>query len=218
MEEKLRSLRHHHYIQDAIYDTTQKSKVKGVPARLPHVRRRRQYMDSDTTRAPENLNFPTRPCPVGIMVSARFPTCWDGVNLDSRDHMTHMAYPESALRGRLWDISKFNNKADWPEDDSQPSVWSFGEATGYANHADYVFGWKDDALKKILDTACVVNCAGAKAQSTSVMNQCKQKDVVGEDIDGWLTTLPGGHGIQYSPKVVQLLTTKMSRMVALNHR
>lgn len=52
-------------------------------------------MDNQGTREPETLNFPNRPCPVGIMVNQRFPTCWDGVNLDSPDHMSHMAYPES---------------------------------------------------------------------------------------------------------------------------
>lgn len=28
----------------------------------------------------------------GIMTSVRFPSCWDGVNLDSPDHMAHMRY------------------------------------------------------------------------------------------------------------------------------
>lgn len=147
--------------------------------------------------------MPTKPCPAGIMVNARFPTCWDGVNLDSPDHMAHMAYPESGtfesggpcpashpvrmaqvLFEVVWDTRQFNNKADWPTDGSQPFVWSFGDATGYGNHADYVFGWKGDALQKILDTPCVVNCAGAKSQSTTAMNQCKQAAVVNEDIDG----------------------------------
>lgn len=147
--------------------------------------------------------MPTKPCPAGIMVNARFPTCWDGVNLDSPDHMAHMAYPESGtfesggpcpashpvrmaqvLFEVVWDTRQFNNRADWPADGSQPFVWSFGDATGYANHADYVFGWKGDALQKILDTPCVVNCAGAKSQSTAAMNQCKQKAVVDENIDG----------------------------------
>jgi hypothetical protein len=36
----------------------------------------------------------------------------------------------------VWDTSKFNDPADWPEDGSQPFVWSFGDPTGYANHAD----------------------------------------------------------------------------------
>lgn len=84
----------------------------------------------------------------------------------------------------MWDTRQFNNKADWPTDGSQPFVWSFGDATGYGNHADYVFGWKGDALQKILDTACVVNCAGAKTQSSTNMNKCTQKVVVNENIDG----------------------------------
>ncbi|KAH8203949.1 hypothetical protein TruAng_001891 [Truncatella angustata] len=220
-----------YYMQDALYDTVQKSKVKAfqpgfrmfvgdVNARTrEEVTRFRQLtytcMDNEGTRAPETLDFPKRSCPVGIMVNARFPTCWDGVNLDSPDHMAHMAYPESGtfesggpcpashpvrtaqvLFEVVWDTRKFNNKADWPADGSQPFVWSFGDATGYANHADYVFGWKGDALQKILDTPCVVNCAEAKTQSTSVMNKCKQNAVVDEDIDGWLTSLPGGHEVQ----------------------
>ena len=29
----------------------------------------------------------------------QFPQCWDGVNLDSPDHKSHMAYPERQLPG-----------------------------------------------------------------------------------------------------------------------
>lgn len=50
-------------------------------------------MDNQGTREPESLDFPSRPCNAGIMVNARFPTCWNGVNLDSPDHMAHMSYP-----------------------------------------------------------------------------------------------------------------------------
>lgn len=44
------------------------------------------------TRTGETLAFPKKPCPAGIMVNVRFPTCWDGKNLDSPDHMSHVAY------------------------------------------------------------------------------------------------------------------------------
>lgn len=44
------------------------------------------------TRTGETLDFPKKPCPAGIMVNVRFPTCWDGRNLDSPDHMSHVAY------------------------------------------------------------------------------------------------------------------------------
>ena len=67
-------------------------------------------------------------------------------------------------------------------------MWSFGDATGYANHADYVFGWKNNALQKVLDSPCYfyTNCSeyGHKLQSVDDMNKCTQKPVVDEDIDG----------------------------------
>jgi hypothetical protein len=44
------------------------------------------------SRDHETVAFPNKACPTGIMTSLRFPTCWDGVNLDSPDHMAHMSY------------------------------------------------------------------------------------------------------------------------------
>ena len=44
------------------------------------------------TRTGETLAFPKASCAAGLMVNVRFPTCWDGVNLDSPDHMSHVAY------------------------------------------------------------------------------------------------------------------------------
>ncbi|KAK7934952.1 hypothetical protein PG985_000447 [Apiospora marii] len=217
-----------YYMQDALYDQQQKSKVTAfkpgfrmftgnVAARTKaEMAQFRQLtytcMDNQGTREPETLDFPTRPCRAGIMVNARFPTCWDGVNLDSPDHMAHMAYPASGtfesggpcpashpvrmpqvLFEVVWDTRQFNNQADWPADGSQPFVWSFGDGTGYGNHADYVFGWKDDALQRLMDAACVVNCptAHAKTQGAAAMNRCAKEKTVTEDIDGWLTSLPG---------------------------
>jgi hypothetical protein len=103
-------------------------------------------LENINTRDPQTLDFPTVPCPAGIMTAVRFPTCWDGKNLDSPDHMAHMSYPEfgsfesggpcpathPVRMGQLfyeviWDTSMFNNKDDWPTDGSQPFVWSFGD-------------------------------------------------------------------------------------------
>ena len=163
-------------------------------------------MDTWTMRAPETMAFPTRPCKEGIMTSLRFPTCWDGKNLDSPDHMAHMSYPETGtfessgpcpsthpvrtsqvMFEVVWDTKPFND-LEWPKDGRSPFVWSSRDATGYATHADYVFGWKGDALQKILDTPCyfTTNCkeSGAKLQSIEDMNKCSQNPVVDEDIDG----------------------------------
>ncbi|GAB1315370.1 hypothetical protein MFIFM68171_05580 [Madurella fahalii] len=227
-----------YYMQDAIYDQAQKSKVKAfqpgfrmfvgdINARtLTEAARFRQLtyvcMDTWVTRAPETMAFPTRRCKEGIMTSIRFPTCWDGKNLDSPDHMSHMSYPETGtfesggpcpashpvrtsqvMYEVVWDTRAFN-ELEWPEDGSNPFVWSFGDATGYATHGDYVFGWKDDALQRILDAPCWfnTNCATesrSKLQSVENMNKCTQKRVVDEDIDGWLDELPGGFQADYGP-------------------
>lgn len=82
----------------------------------------------------------------------------------------------------IYETKDFNNPADWPEDGSQPFVYSFGDGTGYANHGDYLFGWKDDSLQKIMDEECFVNCKSMKTQSIEQMNACSTTRKVNEDI------------------------------------
>jgi hypothetical protein len=36
--------------------------------------------------------FPTEFCAGGIRTTIAFPTCWDGVNVDSPDHQSHVAF------------------------------------------------------------------------------------------------------------------------------
>ncbi|KAF2822494.1 hypothetical protein CC86DRAFT_357397 [Ophiobolus disseminans] len=172
-------------------------------------------LENMNTRSGETVDFPTKPCKVGMMVNVRFPTCWDGQNLDSPDHMAHVAYPSSGTFENngpcpathpvklpqlffeiIFDTTKFNDKSLWPEDGSQPFVWSFGDKTGYGNHGDYVFGWKDDSLQKAMDANCNVNCPQLKTQSIAAGNKCAQSQKVKEDIDSWMTELPGGMPVQ----------------------
>lgn len=98
---------------------------------------------------PDVETFPTEPCPGGIRSVVTFPTCWDGVNLDSPNHMTHVAFSEGANdtdvgpTGRcpeshpivipqvmyeiMWNTTIFNDPELWPEDGSQPFVLSTGD-------------------------------------------------------------------------------------------
>ena len=123
----------------------------------------------------------------------------------------------------IWDTRPFNNKDDWPEDGSQPFVWSFGDGTGYANHGgectylfpshtsfrhgdgtigwltvyvlDYLFGWKDDALQRALDNPCYIDCPTLKTQDAKAMNACTVPRVVEEEIDDCKLTLMRRDGI-----------------------
>lgn len=42
--------------------------------------------------APDDQSLPKEFCPGGIRSVITFPTCWDGKNLDSPNHMSHVAY------------------------------------------------------------------------------------------------------------------------------
>ncbi|KAE8448341.1 hypothetical protein EG329_009585 [Mollisiaceae sp. DMI_Dod_QoI] len=176
-----------------------------------HVGLTYQCLTTLIDRGPEMEDFPTRPCVGGVFVSHHFPACWDGKNLDSPDHQSHMF--NTMVRGgfdnappcpashpvrmpqvtyeTVWDTTQFNNL--WNSTtDAQPFVWSF-EGSGYGTHADYMFGWKGDALQRAMDTPeCFYDgCGSITKQDMSVANQCSVKDMVGENIDGWVSHLPG---------------------------
>jgi hypothetical protein len=74
------------------------------------------------------------------------------------------------------------------------------DSTGYANHGDYMFGWQGDALQRALDSPCYQNCPTLKSQDAAAMNKCTVPRVVKEEIDAWVSELPGGHQAQYVKK------------------
>ncbi len=103
-------------------------------------------------------------CAVGdeMLMVVEFPQCWDGVNLDSADHKSHMsgtvngacpkdhpvAIPvisfnvhykiEKANAGRGWRLSSDNYDASLPG--------------GYSGHGDYFFGWKPEIVKSFTES------------------------------------------------------------------
>jgi len=54
-------------------------------------------LQTDATRFTHlSWDFLKTPCPAGIMTTIPFPPCWDGKNLDSPNHKSHVAYPDGA--------------------------------------------------------------------------------------------------------------------------
>ncbi|KAI1815444.1 hypothetical protein GGS20DRAFT_597041 [Poronia punctata] len=176
-----------------------------------HIGLRYNCLTSLLNRGPELVDFPDKPCQAGLFTVHHFPACWDGKNLDSPDHQSHMyntitqdgfvnAPPCPASHPvrmpqltyeTVWDTTKFNSL--WPSGAPNPFVWSFQGTSGYGTHADYMFGWKGDSLQRAMNKSeCFYDgCGSIQKQAMSVANQCTVKDQIGEDTEGWLDALPG---------------------------
>ncbi|KAI0445207.1 hypothetical protein F4803DRAFT_571633 [Xylaria telfairii] len=143
-----------------------------------------------------------------------FPTCWDGKNLDSPDHQSHVAYSSGSgatgggacpsthpvklpqiMYELMWDVREFADSSDFPTDGSNPFIYSMNVG-GSAAHGDYVFGWEGDTLQKAMDNSCNLNTdcprAGITAQPESTYSACTMKQQAPESVDGWLAALPMG--------------------------
>lgn len=166
----------------------------------------------------DTSEFPSKPCPGGIRATVIFPSCWDGVNLDSPDHRSHVAYQTgSALAGDkcptthpvripqvmyeiMYDTSSFANP-EYYKNGKQPLVYSFGDPTGHGAHGDYLFGWKDGALQRAMDalgTQCFSeSCPVLALQSAEAAIACTKSQQAREDIgNNWVNELPGGVMVQ----------------------
>jgi len=103
-----------------------------------------------------------------LEIRIMFPQCWDGKNLDSRDHSSHMAYPIEASPPRagtgycprshpiaIPEIS-YNFAIYVTPDRGSPTTWRFSsdkKLSGSSLHADWMNGWN----RKIMG-AIVKNC------------------------------------------------------------
>jgi len=158
---------------------------------------------------PETNEIPNYNCPNGLRAQVFFPSCWDGVNLDSADHRSHMAYPDRVDSGFcppshpkrfisifyevIWDTPKFADK--W-HGSGHPFVFSNGDETGYGYHGDFVNGWDVPTLQKAVnectnDSGNVEDCHVFNFFSDDFANNCKIPASIDEQVFGTLEALPG---------------------------
>jgi len=89
-----------------------------------------------------------------------FPSCWDGVNLDSPDHKSHVAYPaigdfNFGVCPESHPVALFSLFLEFffttgVYNDINKFVFANGDATGYGFHGDFIMGWTD---RNLLQTA-----------------------------------------------------------------
>ncbi|KAF4272369.1 hypothetical protein CNMCM8812_008790 [Aspergillus fumigatus] len=174
---------------------------------------------------PQTHGFPTTHCPNGLRAQVYFPSCWDGVNLDSPDHRSHVAYPTQSYDNGpcpashpvriisiflevTWHTERFG---DMWYGNQQPFVFSFGDPTGYGLHADFLNGWDIDVLQDAINTCHdgggdITKCEPITLQPDWVTDGCILERSINERIDGWLDELPGCNPIQPGPNDARPVT------------
>jgi len=169
----------------------------------------------------ETNALPTTSCPDGVRAQVFFPSCWDGVNLDSPDHMSHMAYPATGaynngvcpeshpvqLISLFFEVLFNTPQFDFWEGSygtNQPFVFAMGDPTGYGFHGDFINGWDVDVLQAAVtdcdaESGNISDCPHFQVFSPDEMAACKIPTTVHEDIVGPFDALPGCNPIHAGP-------------------
>ncbi|KAI0148850.1 WSC domain-containing protein [Xylariaceae sp. FL1272] len=173
---------------------------------------------------PATFALPKQNCPNGLRTQLIMPSCWDGKNLDSEDHKSHMAYPSGVDHGPCpqthpkrfitifyevtWSVDAFK---DMWYGDRQPFVFSNGDPTGYGYHGDFLNGWDIPTLQKAInecnaDSGVIEECGAFTFRTDEDMAACKVLPRVNEDVSGVLGALPGCNPVQDGPEIAVMET------------
>ena len=125
-----------------------------------------------------DLPAPPKQCASGIMViSFRFPNCWDGVHLDSADHKSHMAYPAGGRCPKSHPVVLPRLESFFRYNVGTGPIGEIKLASGpyFTAHQDFFNAWDPAALQALV-TKCLnaeVDCgtnpslSGLKTASSS---------------------------------------------------
>ncbi|KAI9724661.1 MAG: hypothetical protein M1828_003530 [Chrysothrix sp. TS-e1954] len=170
----------------------------------------------------ETHKLPERNCPDGVRVQVYFPSCWNGKDLDSPDHSSHMSYPNSDVPDNgpcpadypvhlisiffevIYQTNQFS-QAWSPGVDEQPFVLAMGDPTGYGFHGDFINGWDVPTLQAAVDDCTDLSgdmtiCKHFSFFTDSQSSSCKVAPAINENVDGPFKTLPGCNPIQPGPE------------------
>lgn len=142
-------------------------------------------IDNTTGNGPAATpNIPNCGIGTSLWQSIEFPQCWDGANLDSPDHKSHMAYPSGnkcpathpvavpvITINVVYKITDPNSTSRWR---LASDAYDRSLPAGYSSHADWFNGWRPEIMdvwvKKCdqVDRECMAHLLGDGRMMTGV--------------------------------------------------
>ncbi|RAH65543.1 DUF1996 domain-containing protein [Aspergillus aculeatinus CBS 121060] len=163
-----------------------------------------------------NKTYLDEHCTEGVRFELMFPSCWNGKDIDTPDHKSHLAYPSLVMDGEcpkgfehrlvslfyesIWDTYAFKSKKG-------NFVLANGDPTGYGYHGDFMYGWDSQVLQQAVDTCTnmsgeVTDCPVFTLQSDEKQDECRfsvPDALKNEDVNYHKGGLPNNVAIQSGP-------------------
>jgi hypothetical protein len=94
-------------------------------------------------------------CPVGrgsmLRLHVNFPSCWDGRNLDSANHKSHVAYPEGGRCPAGYPVAVPAISLIYRYPTLGGANVSLASGGVYSAHGDFFNAWNEEALQHLVD-------------------------------------------------------------------
>ena len=163
-----------------------------------------------------NKTFIDEKCPDGLRLELSFPSCWNGKDLTSENHKSHIKFPKLGQTGdcpdgfpvrmpvlfyeTIFDVNVFKNH-------SGRFVLANGDLEGYGYHGDFIAGWNTTFLQDALNvcnstTGLQEDCPLFNLQDENNATACTMAlpdAIKGDDTHGPRDSLPGNHPIYSGP-------------------
>jgi hypothetical protein len=101
---------------------------------------------------PVHPDIPTCSEKAPLHASLVFPSCWDGVNLDSANHKSHMAYARkdgSCPATHPVSLPMVTFEVDFPHHTGGPD-WTLSTGNDFSWHGDFWNGWNAQAQNALI--------------------------------------------------------------------
>jgi len=154
----------------------------------------------------ETNGFPPQKCDT-IRAQVYFPSCWDGKNVDSPDHKSHVAYPaigdyNGGVCPQSHPVAIFSLFFEFFFETRTYADTKFafanGDPTGYGYHGDFVMGWTDRGLLQTAHKDCIsaADCPKLGNQpriARPLIYPAKYEEEIG--LNGPIPALPGNNPV-----------------------